>query len=300
MDIISLMHANYTKPQDCASITGWEIPWEFPRNYTKSHTQEASISYFSKCITLVAETIRERRSARVREMSQRVIQIMVAFNIFLAVCCVLFFVQIWQLKEQLDQQCNEQKQFQVVISGELQAINKKVQGHYDILYETVQKNREDAKQDARDTLSLFTDLLNHVAAVEHKYESDRARLDEKVDSNDKKVTEKIGENQQKVNNSMRGFAELFVNEMTTIENRVAKFENETHEKIKQLEAMAREPIMIENKVHIDTEYHHHHHQVVEFREPQLSLGERIGKFIGGVMQNGATSLLHKAMEIIGI
>ena len=225
---------------------------------------------------------------------------MVAFNIFLAVCCILFFVQAWQLQEQLNQQRNEQKQFQVVISGELCMINKKVQGHYDILYEMIQKNREDAKQDARDTLALFTDLLDHVAAVEHKYEIDMARLDEKVDSNDKKVTEEIGENQQKINNSMRGLAELFVNEMTTFENRAAKFENETREKMKQLEAMAREPIMIENKVHLDTEYHYHHHQVVEFREPQLSLGERIGKFIGGVVQNGATSLLHKAMEIIGI
>ena len=233
-------------------------------------------------------------------MSQCVIQIMVAFNIFLAVCCILFFVQTWQLQEQLNQQRNEQKQFQVVISGELHMINKKVQGHYDILYEMIQKNREDAKQDARDTLSLFTDLLDHVAAVEHKYEIEMARLDEKVDTNDKKVTKKIGENHQKVNNSMRGLAEFFVNEMTTIENRVAKFENETREKIKQLEAMAREPIMIENKINIDTEYRHHHHQVVEFREPQLSLGERIGKFIGGVMQNGATSLFSKAMEIIGM
>lgn len=238
-------------------------------------------------------------------MSRRMIQIMVAFTcIFLATCiCCALLVKNWKLEEQLRQQSNELKEFKLTVSGELQAINKREQNHYDILYEMVQKNREDARKDALDTLSLFTDLLNHVAATEDKLKIDTARLDEKVDSNDKKVTEVISENQQKVNNSMRGLAELFVNEMTKSENRVVKLENETlliHDKLKQLEAMAQEAIMIENKIHVETEYRHHHHQVVEFREPQLSLGERIGQFIGGAMQSGTTYLLSKAMEIIGV
>ena len=65
---------------------------------------------------------------------------------------------------------------------------------------------------------------------------------------------------------------------------------------KQLEAMAREPIMIENTVHVDTECHHHHHQVV----PQLSLSEQIRQIVGGVLQSGTTYLWSKAMEIIGM
>ena len=71
-------------------------------------------------------------------------QIMVAC---LAVCCIILFAQNWQLQQQvnqlekrLDQQHNGQKQFQVAVSGELQAINKTEQRNYDILYEMIQKN----------------------------------------------------------------------------------------------------------------------------------------------------------------
>ena len=229
-------------------------------------------------------------------MSRYMMQIMVAC---LAVCCIILFAQNWQLQqqlnqlqEQLNQQHNEQKQFQVAISGELHVINKREKRHYDILYEMVQKSKENTKN----ILSLFADLTKNVKVIKKKLEIDVARLDEKVDSNDKRMTEEIGENQQKLNNSMCGLAELFVNEMTKFENRAAKFENETREKHEQLEAMARQPIMIENKVHVDTECHHHHHQVV----PQLSLGEQIRQIVGGVLQSGTTYLWSKAMEIIGM
>ena len=229
-------------------------------------------------------------------MSRYMMQIMVAC---LAVCCIILVVQNWQLQQQvnqleerLNQQHNEQKQFQVAVSGELQAINKTEQRNYDILYEKIRKNKEDARENTLSILSLCTDLTNNAKATKEKLEIDLARLDEKVDANDKKVTEEIGENQQKVNNSMRGLAELFVNEMTTVKNETLVI----HEKLKQLEAMAREPIMIENTVHVDTECHHHHHQVV----PQLSLSEQIRQIVGGVLQSGTTYLWSKAMEIIGM
>ena len=222
-------------------------------------------------------------------MSQCVIQIMVAC---LAVCCIISFVQIWQLKEQLNQQHNELKQFKLAVSGELQAINERAQRQYDILYEKVRKNRKDAREDAGNILSLLTDLTDNIKVIKDKYEIDVARLDEKVDANDKRVNEEIGENQRKMNNSIRGVAELFLNEITKLENETLLI----REKVKQLEAISREPVMIENKVHVETEYHHHHHhQVVESREP--TLGERIGQFIGGVLQTGATYLLSKAIGL---
>jgi uncharacterized lipoprotein YehR (DUF1307 family) len=227
-------------------------------------------------------------------------QIMVAI---LAVCCTILSVQVWQLREQFNQQQNELKDFKVAVSGELhvhlQAIKNEGaqrQSEYDILYKKVLKNGEDARK----ILSLLIDTTKHVAAMKDKYEIDVARLDENVDAIEKKVNELIGENQRKVNNSIRGLAELFVNEITEL---AAKLENETsliHEKLKQLEAILREQVMIENNVHFETECYHHHHQVVEFREPQLTLGERIGQIIGGAVQSSATFLASKAMGVIGI
>lgn len=228
---------------------------------------------------------------------------MVAFNIVLAMCCIVLFVRIWQLQEQLDQQHNEQKEYKMAVYSELEGINEKVERQYDILYKKLLKNRDEAREDVKTMLSLHIDLTNNVVAMKDEHEIDVAKIDEKVDVNQEKMNEKIGENQKKVNNSMRGLAELFVNEMTKFENKMAKHENETRlirERIKQLEAMVREPVMIENKICVETEYHHHHHGMVQFREPQLTLGERIGQFIGGAVQSGATYLLSKAMGIIGL
>ena len=236
-------------------------------------------------------------------MSRLVILVMVAFNVFLVTCIIVLFAQVWQLKEQLDQQRVEQKVFKTAVYSELREINERAERQYEVLYKMVLKNREEAREDAQKVLSLHIDLTDNVVAIKSEHNMDVARLDEKVDVNKKEVNEKMGENQKKVNDSMRGLAELFVNEADKLENKMAKYENESrqiHEKIKQLEAMGREPVMIENKVHVETEYRHHHHQVVEFREPQLTLGERIGQFIGGAVQNGATFLLSKALGIIGL
>jgi hypothetical protein len=217
-------------------------------------------------------------------------QIMVAI---LAVCCIILFVQNWQLKEQLNQQQNELKEFKLAVSGELQAINESAQRQYDILYKKVLKDREDSRLREDKILSLLTKLSKYAAAINNTLEINTARLDEKVDASEQKVNEEIGDNQRKVNDSIRSLAELFVNEITKSENRLAKLENETQLMRKQLEAA---PAMIENKVHVETEYHHHHHhQAAEYREP--TLGERIGQIVGGVIQSGATYLLSKAIGL---
>ena len=246
------------------------------------------------------------------KMSRGMVLITVSFAI-LATWCIFLTFQVWQLQEsqtkllsilfkqqsQLTQERDErhkeknelQRQF-VETYSEVKGDVKKLFGQYDVLYQMVLRNREEARDDVRHILHLQIDLTSNVVVVKTTQESNVARIDDKMD-----------ENQKKLNNSMRGLAELFVDEVTKLENKIAKYENETQligERIKQLEAKAREPVMIERKAH-ETEYHyHHHHGVVEYREPQLTLGERIGKFIGGVVQTGTSYLFSKAMGIIGL
>ena len=244
-------------------------------------------------------------------MSRGMVLIIVSFAI-LATWCVFLTIQIWQLQEnqakllsmlykqqgQLEQERDERhkesNEFQrqsLEVYSEVKGDVKKLAGQYDHLYQMVLRNKEEARDDVQHVLHLQIDLTSNVVAIKKDQETNVARIDNKMD-----------DNQKKVNDSMRGLAELFVDEITKLENKIAKYENETWligERVKQLEATAREPVMIENKVHVETEYHHHH-PVVQYREPQLTLGERIGKFIGGVVQNGVSSLLSTAMGIIGL
>ena len=228
--------------------------------------------------------------------------LVIAAIISLAIMTTYLSIQVWQLQESLarmestlykqqeliDREHNEhlkeriefQKQF-LEVRRELQKTNGdvvKLTSQYDILYKMVLRNKEEARAQVREVVSLQSGLINNVMAIKEEYESNITRIDEKMD-----------ENLKRINDSMVGLAELFVNENTECKNETWLIS----ERVKKLES--RPPVMIENKVHVEREYH-----MAKFEEPQLTLGERIGQFVGGVLQDGTTFLLSKALKIIGL
>ena len=187
-----------------------------------------------------------------------------------------------QLEREREECQNDQNELQrqlLEVYNELKSDMKKLADQCNLLDKEILKNKEVVRDYVQNVLSLQIDLTSNVAAMKEEHESNMARIDEKMD-----------ENQKMFNSSMRGLIEMFVNEITECKNKTSLIS----EKVKQLEA--RGPIMIENKVHVETEYH----QVVEFREPQLTWGEWIGQRVGGAVESGAAFLLSKALAIAGL
>ena len=214
-------------------------------------------------------------------MSRGVILIVLATTAILTILttlCVFLTVQNGQLQEDLSEMMSMMYKMQGQLDREHEE-RQKLARQNDLLDKMILRNKEVARGDVQNVLSLQIGLISNVVAMKGEHESTMARIDEKMD-----------ENQKTFNNSMRDLIEMFVNEIMECKNKTSLIS----EKVKQLEA--REPVMIENKIHVETEYH----QVVEFREPQLTWGEWIGQRVGGAVESGAVFLLSKALGIVGL
>ena len=130
----------------------------------------------------------------------------------------------------------------------------------------------------RRALSLHTDLATDVIDFKEKHNATVAAIDHRIE-----------ESQRQTNESVIGLAKVFVEEITEWKNKTLAENLALHDRMRQLalevQNSVHAPTMIENKVTVETNYH------VQTYDSQLSLGERIGQFVGGMVETGARAVV---------
>ena len=223
--------------------------------------------------------------------NNKLLVVLTILTTLLTLSVIYLLVTVWQLQSVLDQvqsqlkekDRNDLKQRDRVqnqltklhhelnrVSGDLSKLGTK----YDVLYKMVIADKEETRQIVRKMFSNQIDLINSVIATKKEHEANISMLANTID-----------ENHIKVNQSMTGLVELFVREISECKDIYSTI----LQRLKELES--REPVMIENRVVVEREYH------VQRVVPQQTWGERIGSYIGGKVQEGLSSLARKAIAL---
>ena len=184
------------------------------------------------------------------------------------------------LKERDQDDLKQRDRFQNQLTElhcELNRANGKLGTKYEVLYKMVVADKEKTRQQVGKMFSLQIDLINNVIATKKEHEANISMLANMID-----------DNLVKVNQSMTGFVKLFVDKISECKDVTSTI----LQRLKQLEA--REPVMIENTVVVEREYHLQH------VDHQPSWGERIGCYIGRFVDDGVRFLARNAIKAIGL
>lgn len=192
--------------------------------------------------------------------------------------------EISQLEKQLQEERNERRKGQNQFIAQCQEVRnelKQVKRDMNILQSKYAMLKEKFLEDKKETINRFETLLSLQTRLRMNVTTDmeelEARTDSRIDTNEKKNIE-----------SQVALVNLFVAEISEWKNKTLSHD----ERLQQLES--RERIMIENKVVVEREYH------VQTVEPQMTLGERIGRFFGGAIEEEAKRLTSAALRLLGM
>ena len=211
-------------------------------------------------------------------------------------------VTVWQLKQEIAElKKSNEKQTLVIseIAEQRTRDEEKHESHYAQLFKLLQEernererwqNKSDARYKnlktdeeinakfARKVLSLHTDLATNMIDFKKEHNATVAAIDHRIE-----------ESQRQTNESVIGLAKVFVEEITEWKNKTSAENLALHDRMRQLalevQNSVHAPTMIENKVVVETNYH------VQTYDSQLSLGERIGQFVGGMVETGARAVV---------
>lgn len=214
-------------------------------------------------------------------------------SVILVIAVTVLSVRVWQLEQANAEQkkineklqsdisnINQQLAKQEAVRGSdrvqllklLQEVRTEMKNEVDKKYKSLKRMIEAeeerrTKQEGR-MLSLHEDLVTNVIDFKEEQKTTVAGIDHKIE-----------ESQRQTNESIVGLTKVFVEEITEWKLKTSTL-NDT---VQQL--ASRKPAMIENKVVVETNYH------MQTYDSQMSLGERIGKFVGGMIQEGASAIV---------